>query len=170
LLQFLGGDATHLQEEDAEYAGRKGFSRHRNPRPLYAADALLVSGDLGRSDHPLLLPPDPPPAADASVVESTYGERPRPHHGLDRLAAAVHECLARGGVVLTPAFAADRTELVPKAINDLTRAGRLPRVPVWLDSPMAAAALDVYRDALAAAVPELRPRTDPARDGERIRT
>src|SRR5262249_1358653 len=54
-----------------------------------AADVLAVSGDLGRPDHPLLRPPDAPPTAGTIVVESTYGQRPRPHTGLDRFAQAV---------------------------------------------------------------------------------
>ena len=197
-------DAAHLQEEDAEYAGRKGFSKHAVPQPLYDTaqaekaiamfapigyhtpteiapgisvtlrlaghilgsasvelhagdDVLAVSGDLGRPDHPLLRPPDPPPPAGTIVVEATYGERPRPHTGLDRFADAVGQCLSGGGVVLIPAFAVDRTELVLKALHELMDAGRVPRVPVWLDSPMAAATLDIYRDAIAAGAPELRP-------------
>ena len=117
---------------------------------------LVISGDLGRPDHPLLKPPDVVPAADAVVVESTYGDRERQHVGLDRLAAAVDSCLRDGGTVLIPAFAVDRTELVLKALHELMSAGRIPRVPIWLDSPMAASALQIYLDALTAGAPELR--------------
>lgn len=197
-------DAAHLQEEDAEYAARKGFSKHDKPKPLYdTAQAqqaiaqfvpmpyqqaseplpgvtatlhraghilgsatveltagehrLAFSGDLGRPDHPLLTPPDPLPAASTVVVESTYGDRPRPHTGTDRFPDAIGDCLRGGGVVLIPAFAVDRTEIVLMAVKDLMDSGRIPRVPVWLDSPMAAAALDIYRNAIADHAPELRP-------------
>ena len=196
-------DAAHLQEQDAEYAARTGFSKHRPPLPLYdgaaaekaialfhptpfgelveaapdinvilhraghilgsatvevrAGDRVLaLSGDLGRPDHPLLLPPDPPPPAQTIVIESTYGDRTRARTTLDRFATSIGDCLRRGGVVLIPAFAVDRTEIVLMAIRRLIDNGVIPRVPVWLDSPMAAAALDIYRTAIADSAPELR--------------
>jgi metallo-beta-lactamase family protein len=196
-------DAAHLQEEDAEYASRKGYSRHDHPLPLFdtadaeKAIALLqpvpygrphevtddlsvrlrraghilgsstvevrcgdrsvgFSGDLGRPDHPLLAPPEPPAAVDAMVVESTYGDRTHPPRSLDRLADAIVRTVARGGVVLVPSFAIDRTELLLLALRELTRAGRIPRLPVYVDSPMALAALEVYRRAVREAVPEIR--------------
>ena len=76
----------------------------------------LFSGDLGRSGHPLLRPPADPPAADVVVVESTYGDRaaraaPTP----TLLADAIRRTIDRGGSVLVPAFAVDRTELVHPA-------------------------------------------------------
>jgi metallo-beta-lactamase family protein len=117
---------------------------------------VVVSGDLGRPDHPLLKRPDPLSSADTVVVESTYGNRERSHIGMDRFADAIRRCLNGGGSVLVPAFAVDRTELVLKALNDLMAEGRLPRAPVWLDSPMAAAALQIYQDAVLAGAPELR--------------
>lgn len=109
---------------------------------------VLFSGDLGRAHHPLLLPPDDPPQADAVVVESTYGDRrhaPDDHGAL--LADVVSRTVARGGSVLVPAFAVDRTELVLLALRSLREAGRIPDVPVYVDSPMALAALEVYRSA-----------------------
>jgi metallo-beta-lactamase family protein len=118
---------------------------------------VLFSGDLGRAHHPLLLPPDPPPRSDTVVVESTYGDRTHPSPDPTELADAVCRTVERGGVVLIPAFAVDRTELVLLSLRRLMAAGRIPRVPVFLDSPMATAALDVYRRALAAPDPEIRP-------------
>ena len=121
--------------------------------------SLLFSGDLGRPTHPLLLPREDPPAADAVVLESTYGDRLHPHSaGSDQhepLAAAIRRTIGRGGSVLIPAFAVDRTELVLLALARLRSEGRIPSVPVHVDSPMALAALEVYqRPDLA---PEMRP-------------
>lgn len=116
---------------------------------LRADDAAVVfSGDLGRANHPLLLPRDTtPPSAPYVVMESTYGDRLHPaestHEGL---ADAIRRTIARGGSVLIPAFAIDRTELVLKLLTELLRDGRIPSVPVIVNSPMALSALDVYRD------------------------
>jgi metallo-beta-lactamase family protein len=118
---------------------------------------LVFSGDLGRPDHPLLLPPEPPGRADFFVVESTYGDRTHEGHATDELAAALTRTLERGGVALLPAFAVDRTPLLLRVLRDLVGDGRVPDVPVYVDSPMALAALEVYRDAVKAHDPEFRP-------------
>jgi metallo-beta-lactamase family protein len=211
-------DAARLQEEDAEYAARAGFSKHHPPLPLFDTGAaekaialfapvpygerhtvtrgvdvllhraghilgsavvevraggqtLVASGDLGRPDHPLLVPPDPVPAADVIVVESTYGDRRRAPRSLDRLAGAITRAVGRGGSVLIPAFAVDRTAVLLAALCDLVAAGRVPSVPVYVDSPMALAALEVYRRALRAGTPDVRPsagsrRADPFDPGD----
>lgn len=109
---------------------------------------VVVSGDLGRPNHPLLVPPSPPPAADAIVVESTYGDRDHEEEGLDALADVISRTVERGGSVLIPAFAVDRTEVVLMALRRLTAEGRIPRVPVYVDSPMALGALRIYQRAL----------------------
>ena len=70
---------------------------------------IVFSGDLGRPFHPLLTPPPPPPAADVMVVESTYGDRTHRDPDPDALADVVRRTAARGGTVLIPAFAVDRT-------------------------------------------------------------
>ncbi|MGO4361101.1 MBL fold metallo-hydrolase RNA specificity domain-containing protein [Terrabacter sp. RAF57] len=119
--------------------------------------SVLFSGDLGRPDHPVLLPRARPPAARTVVVESTYGDRGHPdvdpeHHVM---ADAIRRTIRRGGSVVVPAFAVDRTEIVLLAIADLVASGAIPDVPVWVDSPMALAALDIYRDPTHAA--EVRP-------------
>ena len=185
-------DSAHLQEEDAEYANRAGFSKHRPALPLYdAADVektvpllrpvpleddvpladdvavtlrsaghilgsatatvvahgarVLFSGDLGRPDHPLLHPRADPPSVDVVVVESTYGDRTHPVSDVDVLADAVRRTIGRGGSVLVPAFAVDRTELVLLRLGRLMEDGAIPAVPVYVDSPMALATLEVYR-------------------------
>lgn len=106
----------------------------------------LFSGDLGRVRHPVLRAREVPPAAGTVVVESTYGDRRHPEpQGHAVLADAVRRTVERGGSVLIPAFAVDRTELVLHALSDLVATGRVPHVPVVVDSPMALAALEVYR-------------------------
>jgi metallo-beta-lactamase family protein len=118
--------------------------------------SALFSGDLGRTGHPLLRPPTDPPAADVIVVESTYGDRLHPPRDPEVLADAVRRTVARGGSVLIPAFAVDRTELVILELTRLMRAGQVPRVPIFVDSPMALAALAVYRRAVHQGSVQLR--------------
>jgi metallo-beta-lactamase family protein len=118
---------------------------------------MVFSGDLGRPDHPLLLPPDPIGAADHVVVESTYGDRRHEDGGAAELGAVLARTLDRGGVALVPAFAVDRTPLLLHAIKGLIDDGSVPDVPVHVDSPMALRALEVYRDALTLPDTEFRP-------------
>jgi len=108
----------------------------------------LFSGDLGRPHHPLLEPPAEPPSVGTVVVESTYGDREHPPPDDNLLASAVKRTAGRGGTVLIPAFAVDRTELVLLELHRLMVAGRIPRLTVYVDSPMALASLEVYRKAL----------------------
>ncbi|WP_051804248.1 MBL fold metallo-hydrolase RNA specificity domain-containing protein [Streptomyces griseus] len=121
--------------------------------------ALAVSGDLGRPGHPLLLPPEPFSGADVLLVESTYGDRRHDQESArSEFASVIERTLARNGTVVIPAFAVDRTEVVLHELTRLRETGVLPRsVPVYVDSPMALAALDVYRDAVRERSPELRP-------------
>ncbi|HET8960876.1 MBL fold metallo-hydrolase [Nocardioides sp.] len=204
-------DSAHLQEEDAAYANRLGFSKHHPALPLYdhgdvertlplirtvtlhtphpvgrtstvtlrpaghilgSATAtlevdghrVLFSGDLGRRHHPLLRPPADPPRVDTIVVESTYGDRLHPTPDPSVLADAVRRTIERGGSVLIPAFAVDRTELVLIELRRLMRSGEVPHVPVFVDSPMALAALDVYQRALDSRSEQLRPELNRGRD------
>lgn len=92
------------------------------------------------------------------MVEGTYGDREHPEPdgpAHEVLAEAIRRTVGRGGSVLVPAFAVDRTEVVLRALTQLRHEGRIPEVPVFVDSPMALAALEVYRD--AAHRGELRP-------------
>ena len=124
------------------------------------AARVLFSGDLGRSTHPLLAPRGTPPGARTIVVESTYGNRSHPPAtGHAALADAIRRTVDRGGSVLIPAFAIDRTELVLHALAELLADGAIPAVPVYVNSPMALDGLAVYRG--AAARGELRPGTHP---------
>ncbi|CAM5455838.1 MBL fold metallo-hydrolase RNA specificity domain-containing protein [Streptomyces avidinii] len=120
---------------------------------------LAVSGDLGRPGHLAAAAPEPFSGADVLLMESTYGDRRHDHETARReFAAVVTRTLSRGGTVVIPSFAIDRTEVVLHELAELRRDGTLSRsVPVYVDSPMALAALDVYRDALRSHSPELRP-------------
>lgn len=114
----------------------------------FGSTRMVFSGDLGRADHPLLLPPESPGRVDHFVVESTYGDRRHDGNGTAELARAVNTALHRGGVALLPAFALDRTPMLLHEIQSLVRSGELPDVPVYVDSPMALRALEVYQAAL----------------------
>ena len=101
---------------------------------------IAFSGDLGRPCHPLLLPPAPVGAVDALVIESTYGNRVHDEgSALDRLADVVAATARRGGTVVIPAFAVDRTEIVLFHLARLMASGAVPPLPVYVDSPMALA-------------------------------
>ena len=114
-----------------------------------AGAKVVFSGDLGRGDHPLVEPRQDPPAADVVVMESTYGDREHPSSDNEALADAVRRTVGRGGVVLIPAFAVDRTELVLLTLGRLMAEERIPEVPVYVDSPMAVRTLEVYQRHLA---------------------
>lgn len=196
LAKILLLDSGKLQEEEAEYAKKKGYSRHQNPEPLYtqeeaeavfplfvgkpfnrpfeidpriqvtfyyaghilgAASAkikikgdsqektLVFSGDLGRYHDPILYPPTVIPKADVIWIESTYGDRVspavKPHH---ELATYINSTFDRGGAVIIPAFSVGRTQLVLYYLYQLMKLDKIPKVPIFLDSPMAINATEVY--------------------------
>ena len=199
-------DSGHLQEEEASFANRMGYSKHRPALPLYTeADAeaalthiraapfveriraapgievtlqpaghilgsatvtvdvlatnrsVLFSGDLGRPSHPILRAPTPPGAAEFLVMESTYGGRTHDDAGaIDQLADVITRTAGRGGTVLIPAFAVDRTEVVLFRLRELIATGAIPELPVYVDSPMALRALAVYRSAIANGASDIR--------------
>ncbi len=197
LLGLLLYDSAKCQEEDAAYANRKGYSKHRPALPLYderdvekalrlvkrvergtwfeptsavrcrfhdaghmlgssfvetevatasGMRSVLFSGDVGRYDAPLYHDPVPPPACDYLVCESTYGDRDHPEsRPLDELEKVTKESLARGGMMLVASFAIGRCQQLVYLLRTLMGAGRLPEVPVWIDSPMAVDATAVFR-------------------------
>jgi metallo-beta-lactamase family protein len=119
---------------------------------------VVFSGDLGRDTHPLLLPPAPIDEADVVVTESTYGDESHPAMDTDEaIAEAIDSIVRRDGVLVIPAFAVDRTEVVLWHLDRLVREGVVPPVPVFLDSPMAARALTVYEEEALAGSAEIRP-------------
>ena len=126
----------------------------------HGSAGVLFSGDLGRHDHPILKPRDTtPPPAPFVVMESTYGDREHPEPDgpeHEPMADAIRRTIARGGSVLIPAFAIDRTELVLKMLTTMRREGRIPEVPVVVNSPMALKALDAYRSLTDELRPDIR--------------
>jgi metallo-beta-lactamase family protein len=110
------------------------------------AKRLVFSGDLGRTGLPIIRDPEPPANADWVLMESTYGDR---DHGSTEsarsdLARVVRETAARGGRVLVPAFAVGRTQELVYDLHQLAEAGEIPRLPIYIDSPLATRATEVF--------------------------
>jgi metallo-beta-lactamase family protein len=115
----------------------------------HAGTTVVFTGDVGRPHDPIMPPPEAIARADYLVVESTYGDR---HHDAgdpgEQLAEAVNEATARGGVLVIPAFAIDRTQEVLYLLRELIADGAIRQVPIFLDSPMALEATAAYRDCI----------------------
>jgi metallo-beta-lactamase family protein len=185
LCGLLLPDSGYLQEEEARYANRHAFSRHKPALPLYTeAEArealkllkplpylektpitlntnlvlrpaghilgassveldvggtkLVFSGDLGRPADPIMHAPERVEEADFLVVESTYGNRRHPRADPERvLEGHLDRALARGGVVVIPAFAVGRAQELLYYIARIKARRAIPDVPVYLNSPMA---------------------------------
>ncbi|MFY9553784.1 MAG: MBL fold metallo-hydrolase [Blastocatellia bacterium] len=197
LLRLLLPDSAKLQEEDADYANRKGFSKHRPALPLYteqdanaalkqvrsvsyqqevrlnkfiqarfmpaghilgssfiemqitepdrAPIKIVFSGDIGRYDEPILNDPAPETETDYLLIESTYGDRMHDHASpKDRLAEIIRATVGRGGKIIIPAFAVGRTQLLVYYLRQLEDEGRIPVLPVAVDSPMGSQATRLY--------------------------
>jgi metallo-beta-lactamase family protein len=196
LCQLLLPDSAHLQEEDAQFIAKKGYSQHKPPLPLYTvaesqtalqqfkeiprADTFTISpqfsvrphdaghilgsswleltitesgkqtlvvfsGDLGRYNQPILKDPEAPTRADYLLCESTYGDRDHPTGSVaDALADVIGRTAKRGGVVVIPAFAVDRTQQILYYLRELEDQQRIPHLPVYEDSPMAISVTDFY--------------------------
>ena len=119
---------------------------------------VVFSGDIGRYGRPVLPDPLPLSTADTLVVESTYGDRVHePDNDGEALAQIVSETINRGGKVIIPAFAIGRVEEVVYWLKKLEDAGRIPVVPVFLDSPMALEALKQYSERANELDPDITP-------------
>ena len=108
---------------------------------------LIFSGDLGRRGLPILRDPEPPGPADYVVMESTYGDRVHGslkdmHDDLERVVKAT--CVKKGKLII-PAFAVGRTQEIVYALNQLHHAGRIPDIPVFVDSPLSVHVTDVFK-------------------------
>lgn len=107
--------------------------------------SVLFSGDLGRDDDLVMLPPQTGQRADWVVVESTYGDRLHMEiDAIEQLGDIVRRTAARGGVVIIPAFAVGRTQGLLYSLYRLKQAGAIPDLPVVLDSPMGIKATGLY--------------------------
>jgi metallo-beta-lactamase family protein len=108
---------------------------------------LLFSGDIGNAGHPLLKPSLPPPRADVVVMETTYGDRLHKPMGasIDELYEAITDTFMRGGNVIIPTFALERAQELLWILNQGILAKRLtPAMQVFLDSPMAISATEIF--------------------------
>jgi metallo-beta-lactamase family protein len=108
---------------------------------------LVFSGDLGRKNMPILRDPEVPPGAACLLMESTYGDRN--HEPIeqmeDELLEVIERTVARGGKVIVPTFALERAQEVIYALKQLQEQRRLPRIPVYVDSPLTVKLTDVFR-------------------------
>jgi len=105
---------------------------------------IVFSGDLGRYNRPILPDPEPVEQADVLLVESTYGDRVHPPGTEDELTAVVKATADRGGVLVVPAFVVDRTQELLWMLHHLEDAGRIPQLPVYVDSPSATDVTEIY--------------------------
>jgi len=108
---------------------------------------LVFSGDLGRKHIPILRDPETPPEATTLIMESTYGDRM--HAPIEEmngaLATAIKRAYDRGGKVVIPSFALERAQEVVYALSTLRRQGRMPAIPVYVDSPLTVKITDIFR-------------------------
>jgi len=128
---ILGSAQVHLDVPDGATTTRR----------------LVFSGDLGRKDLPILRDPAPIDRADYLFMESTYGDRVHaPIKAMeDQLAAVINDTVARKGKVIIPAFAVGRTQEIVYSLHKLHIAGRIPELPVFVDSPLAVNVTDVFK-------------------------
>jgi metallo-beta-lactamase family protein len=150
LIQTVESDGRAAKVADgvtAEFrvAGHILGSNHVLMNLNESGTRVLFSGDLGKYDQPIIKDPEPPPACDYLLIESTYGDRlhdiERPKEALERI---IKNAAARNGVVLIPAFAVGRAQELVYLIRELEDEKRVPIIPVIVDSPMAAAATQAY--------------------------
>lgn len=192
LCRLLLPDSGYLMEEDAKFANRHGFSKHKPAYPLYSREdairslasfrtiqfgetidvvpgctatfrtaghilgagsievewegrRIVFSGDLGRSNDATMLPPDPVTRADVLLVESTYGDRLHDQTSpQEALEPVINRTIRRGGTIIIPAFAVGRAQSLLFHISQLRAKRRIPDVPVYLDSPMAVDASEIF--------------------------
>ncbi|MFD0894785.1 MBL fold metallo-hydrolase [Luteolibacter ambystomatis] len=129
---ILGSAQVLLEIEDKADGRRKRF---------------LFSGDVGRGGNEVLRDPVPVPDVDFVLMESTYGgrEHEAPPGESEYFARLIHEALERGGKILIPAFAVERTQQILFMLHELFTDGRIPDMPVYVDSPLAVSATEIYR-------------------------
>lgn len=107
---------------------------------------VVFSGDVGRKGLAIIRDPHPPTGADVVIMESTYGDRDHLPiaDAREELGRVVREAAARGGRVLIPAFAVGRVQELVYDLHSLARADKIPRLPIYIDSPLATSATDVF--------------------------
>ncbi|MEZ4919391.1 MAG: MBL fold metallo-hydrolase [Saprospiraceae bacterium] len=160
-------DVYRALEQFSSYNYEKWFMVHPNVRVMFrdaghilgSASVTLeinengqvkrlgFTGDIGRPDRPILRDPKPMPEVDYMICESTYGDREheaKPFE-LDHLVNIVHRtCVEKKGKLIIPAFSVGRTQEIVHMLDQLHNEGRLPRIPVFVDSPLAVNATDIF--------------------------
>ncbi len=184
-------DSAKIQEEDAERANRKAYSKHNPARPLYDTDdvkqclrlfkthdfgewmvpgpnlrftfkpnghipgsafvelhagekVIVFSGDVGRLKPLVMSPPQKLPACDLLILESTYGDRLHEVESpFDQLEKLINGAISRKGQILIPSFAVERSQEIIFLLITLMDQKRIPKMKIYLDSPMAAAVTEV---------------------------
>ena len=166
-------DAKPLYDEDDAFKAMKAFKpasfgeRHELPGgaswvykhaghilgsafaeiALPNGELLLMSGDLGRFDTPIIKDPEIVDYCDYLVIESTYGDRLHSHESaIEKLKEAFDWAWQNGGTILVPSFAIGRTQEMLYYCKKLQDEGRMPRIPIFVDSPMATSVTRVYAD------------------------
>jgi metallo-beta-lactamase family protein len=138
---ILGSAVVELKVQDQEDTDEQG-----NPREK----TLIFTGDLGRKDMPLLKDPYQPKHADYLLTESTYGGRL--HDDINaaegELAEIVTRVAARGGKILIPAFSLGRTQEMIYALHKMFDEGKIPEIPIYVDSPLSVNVTSVFRENL----------------------
>jgi len=111
--------------------------------------SILFTGDIGRYDQPIIFNPTPVNAADYVVMESTYGNRlhegTEETQGKDQLRQIVNDTARRGGTILIPSFAVGRAQEILYVLRQLEQEDAIPKLPVYVDSPMAVSAFDIFK-------------------------
>jgi len=122
-----------------------GFVRMRIKDEAGEEKTILLTGDIGRYNEPIVRDPAQVEEADYIVLESTYGDRKHPDFDVKaKLAEIINETARRGGHILIPAFAVGRTQHLLYLIRELEESGEIPILPVVVDSPMAVSATKLY--------------------------
>lgn len=108
---------------------------------------IVFSGDVGRKNMPILRDPELPDDAEVLVMESTYGTRLHDDYALaeEKLLETIRRVIDRRGKVIIPAFSVGRTQEIVYALNNLWNAGKLRRIPIYVDSPLSVNATEVFR-------------------------
>lgn len=108
---------------------------------------ILFSGDVGRGGDELLRDPDHADGVDYLIMESTYGGREHelPPQANEHMARVINRALEKRGKIIIPAFAVERTQELIFVLHDLTETGRIPEIPIYVDSPLAVSATEIFR-------------------------
>ncbi len=196
LCKILLPDAGYIQEEDAKFAAKHGFSKHSDPLPLYTYDDavrclpqltavsdrewhalsdnvrmmlrpaghilgsrvinvsvkqphhkfnIMFAGDIGTYDALIAVDPGPVKSVNYLVLESTYGDRLHTEEDiLGRFERIIKKTVKSGGKIIIPSFAVGRSQEVLYILKKLEEKGRLPDVPIFLNSPLAIDATEIY--------------------------